>query len=156
MHQAQRVLEEVDHIKLLAAQGKNQLVGAAHGSAPLDSRPVSAAGSRASLHKRAPEMPLEIEENLTVNPTAMLKGKPDVIMTPCRSRNQEFWVQALYDEPFKAVVPADHRLAKRGHRSSAMTGERLASHAGHCFRHQVLEARPNSVDRIPKACRGIR
>ncbi|MDR4473513.1 MAG: LysR substrate-binding domain-containing protein [Nitrospira sp.] len=26
------------------------------------------------LHKRAPEMPLEIEENLTVNLTAMLKS----------------------------------------------------------------------------------
>ena len=70
------------------------------------------------LHKRAPEMPLEIEENLTVNLTAMLKsGKLDVIAIARRFEGAGILVTGLYDEPFKAVVPADHQLAKRDNRS---------------------------------------
>ncbi len=145
VHQAQLVLEEVDQIKLLAAQGKNQLVGALRLGAIATVGPYLLPDLVPLLHKRAPEMPLEIEENLTVNLTAMLKsGKLDVIMIALPFEEPGILVQALYDEPFKAVVPSDHRLAKKGTIDpSAVTGERvLLPHAGHCFRHQVLEACP--------------
>jgi hydroxyisourate hydrolase len=90
-------------------------------------------------------MPLEIEENLTVNLTAMLKsGKLDVIMIALPFEEPGILTQALYDEPFKAVVPADHRLAKRSKIDSALlsTERVLLPHAGHCFRQQVLESCP--------------
>lgn len=145
VHQAQLVLEEVDHIKLLAAQGKNQLVGALRLGAIATVGPYLLPDLIPLLHTRAPEMPLEIEENLTATLTAMLKsGKLDVIMIALPFEAPGILTQALYDEPFKAVVPVDHRLAKKSTiDSTALSGERvLLPHAGHCFRQQVLESCP--------------
>ena len=145
VHQAQRVLEEADQIKLLAAQGKNQLVGALRFGVIATVGPYLLPDLIPLLHKRAPGMPLEIEENLTVNLTAMLKsGKLDVIMIALPFEEPGILTQALYDEPFKAVVPADHRLAKRSKIDSALlsTERVLLPHAGHCFRQQVLESCP--------------
>ncbi|MEB2337440.1 MAG: hydrogen peroxide-inducible genes activator [Nitrospirales bacterium] len=145
VHQAQLVLEEVDQIKLLAARGKNQLVGTLRLGAIATVGPYLLPDLIPLLHKRAPEMPLEIEENLTVNLTAMLKsGKLDVIMIALPFEEPGLLTQALYDEPFKAVVPVDHRLAKKSAiDSTALSTERvLLPHAGHCFRQQVLDSCP--------------
>ena len=145
VHQAQRVLEEADQIKLLAAQGKNQLVGALRLGVIATVGPYLLPDLIPILHTRAPGMPLEIEENLTVNLTAMLKsGKLDVIMIALPFEEPGIFTQALYDEPFKAVVPSDHPLAKRTKIDAALlTRERvLLPHAGHCFRQQVLQSCP--------------
>ena len=145
VHQAQRVLEEADQIKLLAAQGKNQLVGALRLGVIATVGPYLLPDLIPILHKRAPGMPLEIEENLTVNLTAMLQsGKLDVIMIALPFEERGIVTQALYDEPFKAVVPSDHRLAKRAKIDVAwLVSERvLLPHAGHCFRQQVLQSCP--------------
>lgn len=145
VHQAQRVLEEADQIKLLAAQGKNQLVGALRLGVIATVGPYLLPDLIPLLYKRAPGMPLEIEENLTVNLTAMLKsGKLDVIMIALPFEEPGILIQALYDEPFKAVVPADHRLARKGKIDQAwLSKERvLLPHAGHCFRQQVLDSCP--------------
>ncbi len=145
VHQAQRVLEEAHQIKLLAAQGKNQLVGALRFGVIATVGPYLLPDLIPILHKRAPGMPLEIEENLTVNLTAMLKsGKLDMIIIALPFEEPGILTQALYDEPFKAVVPSDHRLAKRNKIDAALlTSERvLLPHAGHCFRRQVLQSCP--------------
>ena len=89
------MLEEVDQIKLLAAQGKNQLVGALRLGAIATVGLYLLPDLVPLLHKRAPEMPLEIEENLTVNLTAMLKsGKLDVIMIALPFEEPGILVQA--------------------------------------------------------------
>ena len=145
VHQAQRVLEEADQIKLFAAQGKNQLMGALRFGVIATVGPYLLPDLIPLLHKRAPGMPLEIEENLTVNLTAMLKsGKLDVIMIALPFEEPGIFTRALYDEPFKAVVPPDHRLAKKTKIDAALlTSERvLWPLAGHCFRQQVLESCP--------------
>ena len=90
-------------------------------------------------------MPLEIEENLTTNLTAMLKsGRLDVIMIALPFDEPGIVTQGLYDEPFKAVVPVGHPWAKRTQLDPRiLTSERvLLPHAGHCFRQQVLDACP--------------
>lgn len=52
--------------------------------------------------------------------------------------------QALYDEPFKAVVPVGHRGEhKKQIDARELDGEKvLLPHAGHCFRQQALTACP--------------
>lgn len=145
VHQAQRVLEEADQIKLLAARGKNQLVGALRFGVIATVGPYLLPDLIPILHKRAPSMPLEIEENLTVNLTAMLKsGKLDVILIALPFEEPGILTQALYDEAFKAVVPSDHRLARKTRIDAALlsTERVLLPHAGHCFRQQVLESCP--------------
>lgn len=145
VQQAQRVLEEAEQIKVLAAHGKNQLIGPLRFGVIATVGPYLLPDLVPILHERATQMPLEIEENLTVNLTAMLKsGKLDVIMIALPFEEPGILTRALYDEPFKAVVPADHPFAKKSRLDSrALRGERvLLLHAGHCFRQQVLETCP--------------
>ena len=90
-------------------------------------------------------MPLEMEESLTANLTAMLKnGKLDVIMVALPFEEPGILTHALYDEPFKAVVPVGHRWQHKKHIDARqLDGEKvLLPHAGHCFRQQVLNACP--------------
>ncbi len=145
VHQAQRVLEEADQLKAIAVQGKDQLAG------PLRLGVIATVGPYLLpelipiLHKRAPAMPLEIEENLTANLSVMLKsGKLDVIVLALPFDEPGIVTQPLYAEPFKVVVPVTHPWAKKSRIDAGQLGTEkvLLPHAGHCFRRQVLEACP--------------
>lgn len=145
IQQAQRVLEEAEQIKLIATQGKDQLKGTLRLGVIATVGPYLLPNLVSALRKHAPEMPLEIEENLTVNLTRMLKsGKLDVIMIALPFDEPGIVTRALYDEPFKAVVPANHSWAKKSRIDSrALAGQQvLLPHAGHCFRQQVLDTCP--------------
>ena len=143
--QAQRVLEEADRIKLIAVQGKDQLVGLLRLGVIATVGPYILPDLVPLLHKRAAAMPLEIEENLTANLTAMLKhGKLDAIIVALPFDEPGIVTQLLYEEEFKLVVPINHPWVKRkAIDSRALGGEKvILPHAGHCFRLQVLEACP--------------
>ena len=81
IEQAQRVLEEASAIKHIAAAGKDEL------AAPLRFGAIYTVGPYVTpqliplLHKRAPQMPLLIQENYTARLGEMLKnGDVDVIL----------------------------------------------------------------------------
>ena len=63
VQQAQRVLEEAEHINLIVAQGKDQLAGRLRLGVIATVGPYILPDLIPLLHKRAPVMPLEIEEN---------------------------------------------------------------------------------------------
>jgi LysR family hydrogen peroxide-inducible transcriptional activator len=145
IHQAQRVLEDAEQMKVLAAAGKDQLVG------PLKLGVIATVGPYLLpeliplLRKRAPAMPIEIEENLTANLSAMLKrGKLDAIIVALPFREPDVETRVLYAEPFKLVVPITHRWAKRRRVDAGELGGEpvLLPHAGHCFRRNVLDQCP--------------
>ena len=145
VQQAQRVLEEADQLKVIAAEGKDQLVG------PLRLGVIATVGPYLLpeliplLHKRAPRMPLEIEENLTANLSTMLKhGKLDVVILALPFEESGILTQAVYAEPFHVVVPVTHPWAKKSRIAADHLGREqvLLPHAGHCFRRQVLDACP--------------
>ncbi|MEQ1654604.1 MAG: LysR substrate-binding domain-containing protein [Nitrospira sp.] len=145
VQQAQRVLEEADQIRVIAAQGKDQLVGPLRFGAIATVGPYILPDLVPLLNKRAPLMPLEIEENLTLHLVAMLKsGKLDVIMIALPLEEPGIVTRALYDEPFKALVPIGHHWQKRKSIDSRQLGSEkvLLPHAGHCFRQQVLDTCP--------------
>lgn len=145
VHQAQRVLEEADQIRVIAAQGKDQLVGSLRLGAIATVGPYILPDLVPLLNKFAPLMPLEIEENLTLHLVAMLKsGKLDVIMIALPLEEPGIVTRALYDEPFKALVPIGHHWQKRKSIDSRQLGSEkvLLPHAGHCFRQQVLDTCP--------------
>jgi len=145
VHQAQRVLEEAERIKILAAQGKDQLNGLLRLGVIATVGPYILPDLVPLLNTRAPKMPLELEENLTQNLAGMLKsGKLDVIMLALPFEEPGILTTALYDEPFQAVVPAGHPWQKKKSLDSRQLGSEkvLLPHAGHCFRQQVLEACP--------------
>lgn len=145
VHQAQRVLEEADQIRVIAAQGKDQLVGPLRFGLVATVGPYILPDLVPLLSTRAPRMPLEIEENLTVHLLGMLKsGKLDVIMLALPLDEPGLVAKPLYDEPFKAVVPVGHRWQDRKRIDPRQLGSEkvLLPHAGHCFRLQVLNACP--------------
>lgn len=145
VHQAQRVLEEAERIKLLAAQGKDQLNGLLRLGVIATVGPYILPDLVPLLNARAPKMPLELEENLTLNLTGMLKsGKLDVIMIALPFDEPAVVTTSLYDEPFKALVPIGHPWQKKKLLDSRQLGSEkvLLPHAGHCFRQQVLDTCP--------------
>ncbi len=146
VQQAQRVLEEAEQINLIVAEGKDQLVGAFRLGVIATVGPYILPDLIPLLHKRAPAMPLEIEENLTANLSTMLKqGTLDAIMVALPHDEPGVLTRALYDEPFKVVVPVTHPWAKRKRiEVESLAGEKvILPHAGHCFRRQVLDQCPD-------------
>jgi len=146
VEQAQRVLEEAERIRDIAAQGRNQLaaplrVGIIHSVGPYLLPDLIPA-----LKKVAPHMPLEVEENITANLETLLRnGKLDVIVIALPFGDAGILTHALYDEPFEVVVNSEHRwAARRSIKAPELAEEKvLVLNSGHCFSNQVAEACPD-------------
>lgn len=147
VEQAQRVLEEAERIREIAALGKNQLatplrIGIIHSVGPYLLPDLVPA-----LKKVAPQMALEVEENITANLEALLRnGKLDVIVVALPFGDGNILTQPLYDEPFEVVVNSAHRWAgRRSIKPAELAQEKvLLLDSGHCYSNQVAEACPDS------------
>lgn len=145
VEQAQRVLEEAERIREIAAHGKNQLcsplrIGIIHSAGPYLLPDLIPA-----LRKVAPDMPLELEENITANLDVLLRnGKLDVIFIALPFDDTAIRTRALYDEAFEVVVSSDHRWVDRDTIQAAeLTEEKvLLLDSEHCFSNQVAQACP--------------
>lgn len=145
VQQAQRVLEAAEQIPLIVAQGKDQLVGVFKLGVIATVGPYILPDLIPLLHRRAPSMPLEIEENLTVNLNQMLQhGQLDAIIVALPHEETGILTQPLYEEPFKVVIPVTHPWAKkkRIETNDLGTEKVILPHAGHCFRRQLLDHCP--------------
>lgn len=145
IEQASRVLEEAARIKQLAELGKNQLKGALKLGMIHSVGPYLLPEIIPILRQTAPEMPLEVEENLTANLEAQLRnGVIDVAIIALPFDVPGLQYKALYDEEFDVVVPSDHHWATRKHiRPEELSDEKvLLLNSGHCFSNQVTQACP--------------
>ena len=143
VEQAQRVLEEAASIKHMAEQGKDEL------AAPLRFGTIYTIGPYLMpqliplLHKRAPKMPLIIQENFTHRLAELLKtGELDLIVLSLPFQEAGLVTQAVYDEPFRVLVPVDHPWAKKARIPAAdlCRENLLLLSSGNCFRDQVLQS----------------
>lgn len=145
VEQAEKVLEETVRIRLLAEQGKNQLkgklkLGLIHSIGPYllpEIIPI--------LRQTAPDMPLEVEENLTANlETQLRNGVIDAAIIALPFDVPGLQCRALYDEEFDVVVPRYHHWATRKHiNPEELSDEKvLLLNSGHCFSNQVTQACP--------------
>jgi LysR family hydrogen peroxide-inducible transcriptional activator len=145
VEQAQKVLEEATRIRDIAQAGRNQLVGLFRLGVIYTVAPYLLPDLIPALNERAPQMPLEIEENLTEHLEAALKtGRIDAAIIALPFQPPGVVTEFLYEEPFQVVVPQQHRWAKR---KTIQPGELSGEHTillnvGHCFRDQVLDACP--------------
>lgn len=145
VEQAQRVLEQAAEIKELAKQNKDPLAGALKVGAIFTVGPYLLPKLIPALHRRAPQMPLLIEEHYTAGLAEMLKrGEVDVAIVAVPFEEAGIVTQAVYDEPFVVAVPRAHPWASR----RSLRAEEIAKESllllgtGHCFRDQVLSACP--------------
>jgi LysR family hydrogen peroxide-inducible transcriptional activator len=145
VEQAQKVLEETARIREIAQSGRNQLVGVLRLGVIYTVGPYLLPDLVPALHALAPQMPLDIEENITEILEAQLKsGRVDAAIIALPFQPSGVVTEFLYEEPFQVVVPLGHKWAKR---KSIAPDELPAEHTillnvGHCFRAQVLDACP--------------
>jgi LysR family hydrogen peroxide-inducible transcriptional activator len=143
--QARRALDEADRVKAIAAQGRNPLEGPLRLGIIHTVAPYLLPELVAALLRSTPRMPLDIEENLTVNLDAMLRAGPiDAAIGALPFDAPGITVTALYSENFRVIVPAKHPWARRRTiRPDELAAQNLLLlNVGHCFRDQVLDACP--------------
>ena len=149
VEQAKRVLDEVGKIPHLARGGQDQLAGPLRIGVIPTIGPYLLPDLVPILRKRAPAMPLSIEENLTGNLAPMLReGELDVAIIALPFAIPGVKTEAVYEEPFSVVVPEGHRWSgRKSVKPSELSEENmLVLNAGHCFREQVLEACPGQAN----------
>ncbi len=145
VEQATRAIEEANRVKEIARQGNNQLVGALKLGVIYSIGPYLLPEIIPYLRQSAPEMPLVVEENLTINLEAQLRnGVIDVAIIALPFDIPGIKTLPLYEEEFVVVVPITHDWAKR----DSINPEELADekilllNSGHCFSNQVMQACP--------------
>jgi len=145
VEQAQRVLEEAAAIKEISRQGKDPLNESLRIGAIYTIAPYLLPQLVRQLHKRAPKMPLLIEENYTLRLLEMLRASEvEAIIVALPIDATGLMVQPLYDETFQLAVPAEHAWARRKRISAEDLAKQplLLLGSGHCFRDHVLNACP--------------
>lgn len=146
IEQAIRAIEEVAHIREIAKQGANQLGGAFRLGLIYSVGPYLLPEIIPILRVTAPDMPLDIEENLTTQLESQLKsGVIDAAIVALPFEAAGIKTMPLYDEKYVVMVPIDHPWANRTSiKAKDLTDENvLLLNSGHCYSHQVLQACPD-------------
>jgi LysR family hydrogen peroxide-inducible transcriptional activator len=144
--QAQTVLEQASVIKDIASTGKDQLGSPLRVGAIFTIGPYLFPQFIPQLQHIAPKMPLFVEEGFTATLRQQLrKGDLDVIIVALPFTEADVVTQALYEESFVVLLPANHPLStKKTISPSDLSDENvLLLGEGHCFRDQILQAVPN-------------
>jgi len=146
IEQAQKVLDQASQLKTLAQSKQNPLASSLRLGAIYTIAPYLLPELIPRLHQRAPQMQLRLEENFTAVLSEQLKqGKLDVIIIALPFNEPGILTQAVYDEPFQAVIPQQHHWQDRQqiHANELARENLLLLGPGHCFRDQVLESCPD-------------
>ena len=144
--QAIHTLEEASRIRDIAKQGNNQLAGPFRLGLIYSVGPYLLPEIIPLLRVSAPEMPLDIEENLTAQLEVQLKaGVIDAAVVALPFNVAGIKTLPLYDEKYVVMVPIDHAWAKRKSIKALelMDENVLLLNSGHCYSHQVLQACPD-------------
>ena len=144
INQAIIVLDEAGKIKEMAQLGDGQLekpfkLGLIYSIAPYLLPLII------PLRNSAPDMPLEIEENITKNLEEKLKkGFIDAAIVALPFDIPGIEIENLYEEPFVTVVPVKHPWAqKKTIKADLLASEKvLLLDNTHCYSNQVQEACP--------------
>ncbi len=158
VRQAQVVLEQAASIKEIAKRGKDPLAGPLRLGVIYTIGPYLLPDLVRQVIEHTPQMPLMLQENLTVKLLEQLRlGEIDAAILAEPFPDTNLAIAPLYDEPFLAAVPASHPLAQR----DDVTAEELKQEtmlllgSGHCFRDHVLEVCPEFA-RFSNDAEGIR
>jgi LysR family hydrogen peroxide-inducible transcriptional activator len=143
--QAKRVLDEAVRLDEIADSTGDPLSGQLRVGIIYSIAPYLLPQFIPALHQQAPNMPLFLKEDFTGNLIPALKaGELDVIVIALPFAEPGLVAQAVYEEPFRVVVPAAHAWSQRDAiPADELDGQNLLLLGqGNCFRDQVLESCP--------------
>ncbi len=143
--QAQQVLESADRVKQIAKSGSNHLVEPLRIGVIFTIGPYLLPHLIPVLREQVPDMAIIIEEGFTSTLRTKLKqGSLDILIVSNPFEEPGIDTKVMYKEPFVAVVPASHPMAKRKTiKSTDLESESvLLLGKGNCFRDQVLAECP--------------
>lgn len=145
VEQAQRALEEAEKIRNIAKSTGDPLEGTFKLGVIFTIAPYLLPQLIPVLRRRAPKMPLILEENYTATLSERLKrGDIDAAIVALPFSEAGITVTPLYDEAFVVALAKTHAWAAR----KSIAADELANEnllllgSGHCFRDQVLNACP--------------
>lgn len=144
--QAERVIEEANKLKEIAAQGKDPLLGPLRLGVIYTIAPYLLPRLIPALHARAPRMPMYLQESFTHSLAEQLRrGDLDAIVVALPFAEPGIVSRVLYDEPFRVALPTGHPLATQ----TSIAPDQVAAENllllghGNCFRDQVVQACPH-------------
>ena len=140
--QAERVLSEASRVTEIASAGKDPLSGLLRLGCIYTIAPYLLPKLVPLLKQAAPAMPLIIEENFSANLVDKIKaGELDIGIMALPVDEPGLVAQAVYDEEFRLLCPADNPLAKQKmvKASALLETQLLLLGPGNCFRDQVLD-----------------
>ena len=140
--QAGRVLSEAARVTEIAAAGRDPLAGPLRLGVIYTIGPWLLPALVPRLKQRAPKMPLIIAEGYTEVLVEKLKNfELDVLVLALPVNEPGIVAQAVYDEPFRLLLPVAHPWVKQKALSTTRLLEEplLMLGPGNCFRDQVLD-----------------
>lgn len=140
--QAERVLSEAARVTEIAAVGRDPLAGPLRLGVIYTIGPWLLPSLVPLLKQRAPKMPLIITEGYTEVLLEKLKNfELDVLVLALPVSEPGIVAQAVYDEPFRLLLPVAHPWVKtKVLKASQLLDEPLLMLGpGNCFRDQVLD-----------------
>ena len=158
VRQAQAVIEQAAAIREIAKRGKDPVSGPLRLGVIYTIGPYLLPDLVRQTIATLPQMPLVLQENFTSKLLDMLRsGELDCAILAEPFPDTGLALAPLYDEPFLAAVPDNHRFAKRKQISAdeLKSETMLLLGTGHCFRDHVLEVCPEYA-RFSSDAEGIR
>lgn len=140
--QAAKVLAEAAQLTEIASAGKDPLTGPLRIGVIYTIAPWLLPKLVPLVKERAPAMPLILEENFTHRLLEKLKSTElDIAILALPVNEPGLVAQAVYDEQFRVLVPANHPWAKEKSidAPALLEAQLLMLGAGNCFRDQVLD-----------------
>jgi LysR family hydrogen peroxide-inducible transcriptional activator len=140
--QARRVLDEAARVTLIAQQAPTPLRGTLRIGVISTLAPFALIPLVVPMLRAHPKLNLVLREGLTHELLALLRlGELDGVLLALPAGGSDLENEALFDEPFIALLPASSPLAEQQSVSAAdLIGARLILLTeGHCFRDQALD-----------------
>ncbi|PKO71172.1 MAG: LysR family transcriptional regulator [Betaproteobacteria bacterium HGW-Betaproteobacteria-14] len=140
--QAERVLAEAAQVAEIAAADKGPLVGPLRVGVIFTIAPWLLPRLVPLVKKRAPAMPLILEENYTHRLVEKLKNNElDVAIVALPVEEPWLVAQAVYDEQFRVLAPSGHPWATQKAIEATVLpdAQLLMLGPGNCFRDQVMD-----------------
>ena len=139
---ARQIAEEAVRIKALASHTKDPMSRTLHLGVIPTLGPYFLPHALTLVHRTYPDLRLLLREDITDRLLELLAaGQIDAALVALPVEDEALESLALFDEPFWAALPADHKLARQDQvRVKDLAGcKLLLLEDGHCLRDQALE-----------------